>query len=44
MGAYVLSLDEYADVDTQWCPLYAKNNGVIYFDSFGVEQRNQKIN
>ena len=36
-GAYVINLDEYADVGTHWIALYAKNNKVIYFDSFGVE-------
>ena len=36
-GAYVITLDEYADVGTHWIALYTKNNEVIYFDSFGVE-------
>ena len=36
-GAYVIDLDEYADVGTHWIALYTKNNEVIYFDSFGVE-------
>ena len=36
-GAYVINLDEYADVGTHWIALYAKNNEVIYLDSFGVE-------
>ena len=36
-GAYVINLDEYADVGTHWIALYAKNDEVIYFDSFGVE-------
>ena len=35
-GAYVINPDEYADVGTHWIALYAKNNEVIYFDSFGV--------
>ena len=37
MGAYVINLKEYADVGTHWIALYASNNGVIYFDSFGVD-------
>ena len=37
MGAHVLNLHEYADVDTHWFGLYAESNEVIYFDSFGVE-------
>ena len=36
-GAYVINLDEYADVDTYWIALYVKNNEIISFDSFGVE-------
>ena len=35
-GAYVINLDEYADVGTHWIALYAKKNEVIYFDSFVV--------
>ena len=36
-GAYVINLDEYADVGTYWITFYAKNNEFIYFGSFGVE-------
>ena len=36
-GAYVINLDEYADVGTDMIALYAKNNEVIGFDSFSVE-------
>ena len=36
-GAYVINLDEYADLGTHWIALYVKDNEVIYFDSFGVE-------
>ena len=39
-GAYVINLDEYADIGTHWIALtvlHIKNNEVIYFDSFGVE-------
>ena len=35
--AYVINLDDYADVGTHWITLYVKNNKVIYFESFGVE-------
>ena len=35
-GAYVIN-DEYANIGTHWTALYASNNDVIYFDSFGVE-------
>ena len=37
-GAYVINLDEYSDIGTHWITLYALNNNVIYFDSFGVER------
>ena len=36
-GAYVISLDEYADAGTHWIALYVQNNEITYFDSFGVE-------
>ena len=42
-GAYVINLDEYADVGTHWVALYVKNNGVIYCDSFGVEHAPKEI-
>ena len=41
-GAYVINLYEYADLGTHWIALYVKNNGVIYFDSFG--HKNIKTN
>ena len=36
-GAYVITLDEYADVDTHWIVLVCSKNEIVYFDSFGVE-------
>ena len=36
-GAYVINLDEYADVGTHSIALYVLNNEIIYFDSFGIE-------
>ena len=35
-GAYIINIDEYV-VGTHWIALYALNNDIIYFDSFGVE-------
>ena len=35
--AYVINLNEYSDIETHWIALYALNNNVTYFDSFGVE-------
>ena len=42
-GAYLINLDEYAHVGTHWNVLYCKDNGVIYFDSFGVEHIPREI-
>ena len=42
-GAYVINLDEYADIGTHWIALYLKNN-IAYFDSFGVEHIPKDIN
>ena len=36
-GAYIINLDEYADIGTHWIALYIKNNKVIHFDSFSVQ-------
>ena len=42
-GAYVINRDEYEDVGTHWIVLHAKNNEVIYFDSFGVQHFPKEI-
>ena len=36
-GVDVINLDEYSDTGTHWIALYAQNNDVTYFGSFGVE-------
>ena len=36
-GAYVINLDEYANVGTNWIALFVKPKYAVYFDSFGVE-------
>ena len=41
--AYVINLDEYADVGTHWIALYVKNIEIIYFGSFGVEHVPEEI-
>ena len=50
--AYVINLDEYSDIGTQWVALYVggaspkdvnNNNNAIYFDSFGVEHIAKEI-
>ena len=34
--AYVINLDEFADVGTHWIVLFCSRNEIVYFDSFGV--------
>ena len=36
-GAYIINLDKYANVGTQWIALFCKKDEIVYFDSFGVE-------
>ena len=42
-GAYIINLDEYADVGIHWIALHVKNIEVIYFGSFGVKHVPKKI-
>ena len=42
-GAYVINLDEYADVGTHWIALFCKISEILYFDSFGVEHVPEEI-
>ena len=42
-GAYVINLDEYADVDTYWTALFCNRSKIVYFDSFGAEHVPEKI-
>ena len=41
--AYIINLDEYSDIGTHWIALYALNNNVTYFVSFGVEHIPKEI-
>ena len=43
-GAYVINLDEYADVGTHWIALFCNRNEIVYFDSFGVEHVPEETN
>ena len=36
-GAYVINLDAYADVGTQWIDLFCNSIEIFYFDSFDFE-------
>ena len=38
-----MNLDENEDVGTHWIALYALNNDIIHFDSFGVEYVSKEI-
>ena len=42
-GAYIINLDEYESIGTQWISLYVNDNNVTYFDSFGVEHIPKEI-
>ena len=42
-GAYVINLDEYADVGTHWITLFCNRSEIAYFDSFGVEHVPEEI-
>ena len=41
--AYVIKLDEYADIGSYGIALYALDNDITYFDSFGVEHVSKEI-
>ena len=41
--AYVINLDEYADVGTHWIALFCKRSEIVYFDRFGVEHVPEEI-
>ena len=40
---YVINLDEYADVCTDWIALFCKRSEIFYFDSLGVEHVPEEI-
>ena len=42
-GAYVINLDEFADLGTHWIALFVKPKYTVYFDSFGVEHIPKEI-
>ena len=41
--AYVINLDEYANIDTHWIALFVKPKYIVYFDSFGIEHIPKEI-
>ena len=42
-GAYVINLDEYADIGTHLIALFCNRNEIVYLDSFGVERIPEEI-
>ena len=42
-GAYLIILDEYADVGTHWIALFCNRNDIFYFNSFGAEHVTEEI-
>ena len=41
--AYIINIDEYADVGTHWIALLCNRNEIVYFNSFGVEHVPKEI-
>ena len=41
--AYVINLDEYADVGTHWIALFCNKSEIVYFNSLGVEHISKEI-
>ena len=42
-GAYVINLDEYESIRTNWIALYVNANNIVYFNSFGLEHIPKQI-
>ena len=42
-GAYLINLDEYADVGTYWIALFCNGNEIVCFDRFGVKNVPKEI-
>ena len=42
-GAYVMNIDENADIGTYCIALFCSRNKIVYFDSFGVEDIPEEI-
>ena len=42
-GAYVINMDEYADVGTHWIALFCSRNEIVYFNSFRIEHVPEEI-
>ena len=42
-GAYIINLDEYESIWTDWVALYVNAENVTYFGRFGVEHNPKEI-
>ena len=42
-GSYIINLDEYESIGTQWIALYVNCNNVTYFVSFEVKDIPKEI-
>ena len=42
-GAYMINLDEYADVGAHWIALFCNRNEIVSFNNFGVEHVPEEI-
>ena len=42
-GAYIINLDENAELGTHWIASFFNRNEIVYFDSFGVEHVPEEI-
>ena len=43
VGTYVINLDKYANVGTDWIALFCNRNEIVYLDSFGDKHVPQEI-
>ena len=42
-GTYVINLDEYKSIGTNWIALYVSASNITYFDNFGVYMFQKKL-
>ena len=42
-GAYIIKLDEYADLGTHWIALFCSKIEIVYFHRFGVEHVPEEV-
>ena len=42
-GAYIINLDEHADVGTHWIVLFCNKNEIAYLNSFSLEHVSEEV-